>query len=52
MISVFVFMTIYIFVNEKEKHDAVRLSEEEKIVEDVAKKHPFIRNEYKDDEDN
>jgi hypothetical protein len=38
---VFIFMIVYIYINEKEKHDAMKLSEEEAIVEEIVKKHPY-----------
>jgi hypothetical protein len=34
-------MIVYIYINEKEKHDAMKLSEEEAIVEEIVKKHPY-----------
>jgi hypothetical protein len=43
-------MIVYIYINEKEKHDAIKLSEEEKIIEDVAKKNPFVKYDNKDEE--
>jgi hypothetical protein len=41
IILVFIFMTPYIYINEKDKHEAMKLSEEESIVEEIVKKHPY-----------
>lgn len=51
ILSIFIFMSIFIFINEKAKHESYKLSEETEILRTFQEKEKIRNQKKKEDED-